>query len=903
MPHEDPIQPTESQLLDALFQSLPGLAWLLDKTGRFVRWNRGYQTLLGLSDEDLRKLNGIDVVVPRDRERVRTAMSEVLSGKEVTLKCSVGIGAREVPIRGTGVLLTVGEQSYIFGTASDISALLVAEAAATHSEHRYQAVFNATHDAMVIHGEDGRILDVNERWCSLFGSAREDAIATNANHLAFLEAPYSRVEAYDKVRLAAQVGPQVFEWPCKRFNGELFWTEVALRAATIKGEKCVIAAVRDISDRKRTEAALHENERRLALAVAATADAIWEWNLETEDTYFSPRWYEILGYADRQFPMSLDTLRDLCHPDDLPLVKQHVKACLDGTNSRGYAVESRMRRADGTWAWVLGRGAVVARDAQGKPTLMSGTNIDVTRRHQAEHEIAEWKRRYDLLSRAAGQIAYDCDVEGNIVWGDSMTPALGYGPDELLGGYAQWVERIHPDERDDIVQRYDTAGATEVAFFAEYRFRHRNGEYRWIEDTGYPLFDDQGKLLRYVGVMADVTEQKRAETERRRLEESLRHAQKLESIGRLAGGIAHDFNNLLTAISGNLSLAMLGEGGKSVTEDMLSEAARAAESAASLTRQLLTFSRKQAINAQILCLNDTVMGLEKMLRRLLGEDVELHVSLGSDLGQVESDEGQIEQILVNLAVNARDAMPHGGKLVLQTVNVTVDGNHSEGGPSQPGRYVMLLVSDSGIGMSPEVKEHLFEPFFTTKEVGKGTGLGLAMVYGAVQQNHGHIVVDSELGQGTSIRVYLPRIDASQKPLGDRKRPEIAGGVESIMVVEDDEQVRTLAVRILARQGYRVHAYGNGGDALVALSRTAQPVDLLLTDVIMPGMNGRDLAERAQQLRPGLRVLFTSGYTDDVIFQHGVLEQCIDFIPKPYSVETLTRRIREILDKAKATPSQ
>jgi two-component system, cell cycle sensor histidine kinase and response regulator CckA len=769
MSNAEPIQPTEPQLLDALFQNLPGLACLMDETGRFVRWNRGYQRLLGLNDDEMSKLSGTDVVVPRDCERLLVAMRDVLAGNEVTFWCSLKVGDGEIPVHGTGALMKVGKQSFIFAAASDISAQLAAEVALSRSDHRLQAVFNATHDAMVVHDEDGRVLDVNDQWCSMFGCRREDAIDTNASRFAFLEPPYSRLEAHERVRLAAQVGPQVFEWPCTRVNGQLFWTEVALRAATIAEQKCVIAAVRDISERKRNEAALRASEERFRQLFDGAADAIFVHDRHGQIVDVNRAACVSLGYSRAELVRM--SVKDIAvHTGGTDLAELWSMAS-DGTSS---LVEGIHRRQDGT--------------------------------------------------------AFPVDVH--------VIP-FKYGDDAILLSSAR-----------------------------------------------------------------DISERKRAEAERQRLEESLRHAQKLESIGRLAGGIAHDFNNLLTAISGNLSLAMLGEGGKTAIDDMLFEASRAAESAAHLTRQLLTFSRKQVINPKLLCLNDTVTGLQKMLRRLLGEDIELCVRLGSDLGQVETDEGQIEQVLVNLAVNARDAMPNGGRLVIETASITVERQHSsESGPLQPGRYVTLLICDNGTGMSPEAKEHLFEPFFTTKEVGKGTGLGLAMVYGAVQQNHGHIAIDSELGRGTSIRIYLPRVDDPRKDPADNTRPALAGGVESIFVVEDEKQVRTLAVRILARQGYQVHAYGSGEDALAALSRMDQPVDLLLTDVIMPGMNGRDFAERAQRLRPGLRVLFTSGYTDDVIVRHGVLEQCIDFIPKPYSVECLTRRIREILDRAKATPTR
>jgi PAS domain S-box-containing protein len=392
-------------------------------------------------------------------------------------------------------------------------------------------------------------------------------------------------------------------------------------------------------------------------------------------------------------------------------------------------------------------------------------------------------------------------------------------------------------------------------------------------------------------------ERKRAEAERARLEESLRQAQKLESIGRLAGGVAHDFNNLLTVIGGNLELALSDLGGDDPAREYLVEAVQAAESAAALTRQLLTFSRKQVIDPKVVNLNAVVSELEKMLRRLIGEDVDLQTALDERLGQTRVDVSQFEQVLVNLAVNARDAMPDGGKLTIETANVTIDEaycrTHAD---AKPGRYVMLAVSDNGVGMDASVKGHVFEPFFTTKELGKGTGLGLAMVHGAVAQHGGHVAVYSEPGRGTTFKVYLPRVDdVPQRQAGVADGAgQTPRGNETICLVEDADPLRTLAVRLLERQGYRVHAFRSGGDALAALAAIGA-LHLLLTDVVMPGMNGRVLAEQMGAACPGLKVLFTSGYTENVVVHHGVLKKGINFLPKPYTPEALAQRVRQVLD--------
>jgi CheY-like chemotaxis protein len=360
--------------------------------------------------------------------------------------------------------------------------------------------------------------------------------------------------------------------------------------------------------------------------------------------------------------------------------------------------------------------------------------------------------------------------------------------------------------------------------------------------------------------------------------------------------VAHDFNNLLTVIRGYLELSLQSLREDNPLVDYLTEVDRAADSAAGLTQQLLAFSRKQIIAPQVLDLNDVVQRVDAMLQRLLGEHIALEVHPGADLWRVRFDPGQAEQILVNLAVNARDAMPDGGRLTIETSNVRLDSAYAETHPdAHPGEYVLLAVSDTGEGMSSETRAHAFEPFFTTKQPGHGTGLGLAMIHGAVSQNGGRVEVYSELGHGTSFKIYLPRTVGTIASTDEPALRTSPAGRETILVAEDDERVRMLTVRLLSRLGYRAIAVGSGDEALAWLDTHAEPIDLLLTDVIMPGMNGKTLAERVRAVRPGTRVLFTSGYTANVIVHHGVLKPGVEFLAKPFSGSSLAQKVREVLD--------
>ena len=396
----------------------------------------------------------------------------------------------------------------------------------------------------------------------------------------------------------------------------------------------------------------------------------------------------------------------------------------------------------------------------------------------------------------------------------------------------------------------------------------------------------------------DITEIRRAGEEKAVLQEQLRHSQKMEAIGRLAGGIAHDFNNLLTVIKGysQLSSFELKEGDPLRVN--IDEIQNAAERAASLTRQLLAFGRRQVMEMKVLDLNTLLRDLERMLRRVIGEDIEMVIQLAEDLGRVRADVGQIEQVIMNLAVNAKDAMPSGGKLTIETANVELEESYARSHVDvKHGHYVMFSVSDTGVGMTPEVRERIFEPFFTTKEQGKGTGLGLSTTYGIVKQSEGHVWVYSAQGKGTTFNIYLPRVN---EPLEEIRKEvlkeELPRGNETILIVEDEEEVRKLAGKILEKQGYRILETFNGDDALVACERRKSPIQLMLADIVMPGISGSELAKLLKPLYPEIKILYMSGHTDNDIVRQEVLEKGVNYIQKPFTMEGLTRKVREVLDK-------
>ncbi len=496
------------------------------------------------------------------------------------------------------------------------------------------------------------------------------------------------------------------------------------------------------------------------------------------------------------------------------------------------------------------------------------------------------------------------DLEGKVVTSNrALEQMLGYTKEELVSLTA--AELTHPDDRCGELELFaELADGKREEYRLEKRCLAKGGEVVWGHHTVSLVRDAFTKPKFAIAMLEDITPRKQAEEERLRLESQLRQAQKMEAVGQLAGGVAHDFNNLLTAIRGYSEFALnrLGSEKSSIRKD-IEEIAKSADRASSLTRQLLAFSRKQLLQPRILQLNDVVGEVDKMLRRLIGEDIEVVTIFGRALGRVKADPGQVEQVLVNLVVNARDAMPDGGKLTIETTNVDVDEEYSAAHEGlSAGRYVMLAVHDTGHGIDAETKSRLFEPFFTTKEQGKGTGLGLATVYGIVKQSGGHVIVESEPGKGAAFKVFLHRLEAGMDEIErvvhiEEERPR---GSETVLLVEDEEVVRNLVREILEGNGYTVLEAQNGAEALDLGRRVTTPIQLLVTDVVMPKMSGRELAERLVTIHRETRVLYMSGYTDGAIGQHGVLDPHTEFLQKPFTFDDLAQKVRKVLDAPPAT---
>jgi len=539
-------------------------------------------------------------------------------------------------------------------------------------------------------------------------------------------------------------------------------------------------------------------------------------------------------------------------------------------------------------------------------SLKAGIELNVAERTaELTGEIEERKQIQQQLAQAqkiARMGSWEWDLTQNKVnWSEETQRLYGRKPEDRGSAMETCMERVHPDDLPSVNKIIAQSLRTHQPFICDHRVVLPDGTERVIQGRGQILINERGEPIKLFGTVQDITEAKRSEAALRRSEEQLRQSQKMEAVGRLAGGVAHDFNNLLTVIGGYCSLSLQKIDETHLLHKSVTEIQKAAERAGSLTGQLLAFSRKQVLQPRVIHLNEVVRGMEKMLRRLIGEDIELSTGFGSPLGYVKADPGQIEQVLMNLVVNARDAMPCGGKLTISMSNITIDQKSNfRNRTMEVGDYIMIAVSDNGMGMTEEVKSHLFEPFFTTKGVGKGTGLGLATCYGIISQSGGDIRVYSELNHGTTFKIYLPRTDAAPESSVNTELNRLPTGVESILVVEDEPAVRELAVLILRERGYQVQESGNAFEAL-ALIRKNVAFDLVLTDVIMPQMSGKVLCDQIKSQIPHTKVLLMSGYTDDALAHHGVLDEGLSFLEKPFSPLQLTRKVREVLDAVTAKP--
>lgn len=768
----------------------------------------------------------------------------------------------------------------------------------------------------VVYAKDrqGRILIGNRGTTELIGVPPEQYIGRTDAELLSDPAQAVALMATDERVMSSGRSEQVEEAVSFPDGRRAFWlsTKAPLRDAdgTVVG---LVGTSLDITDRKAAEERHLEVEERYRLAAQATNDAIWDWRMRDGQVIWNEALVTLFGHV-----LSETTAQwwiDHIHPDDRARIDADIHAVIDSDRS-AWSGEYRFQRADGTYASVLDRGTVL-RDAAGTPQRMIGAILDLTSRKAAEAALAESEERLRFATDAGDMGFWDVDlVHDQLIWPRRTKAMFG------ISGHVEvtlrdFYDGIHPQDREATTAAFLAAADPDVRALYDVEYRtvgKEDGIVRWVAAKGRGMFEGN-RCVRVLGVAVEITARKRADAqlkelneelegrvraevaERIRVEDALRQSQKMEAVGQLTGGIAHDFNNMLATVIGPLDLLAMRLGDEDARSkryiDMAIEGARRA---ALLTQRLLAFSRQQPLQPVVVDANRLVAGMSDLLVHSLGSSIRLQTVLAADLWRIFADVNQLENVVLNLAVNARDAMPGGGRLTVETSNCAVEDEASHAGIPQ-GEYVLISVVDNGSGMSPEVIGKAFDPFFTTKKLGQGTGLGLSQVYGFVKQSAGHVRIASVLGEGTTVRVYLPRpsadVDAPPPSPALREPPLRAGQQQRVLVVDDEPGVRQFSVDALTELGYEVLAADGASAALKCLDEHPD-IALLFTDVLMPEINGRQLADEARRRRPALKVLFTTGYSRNALVNDGVLDSGVHLIGKPFTLDELATRLQTVL---------
>jgi len=753
--------------------------------------------------------------------------------------------------------------------------------AAAEARARYEALLDRSLLCVYIHDLQGRFLEANRAALDLLGYRPEDIPSLNIVSLVDeTDLPLALDAFQTLLREGAQHRPSRYRLRAR--DGTRVWVEAETCLLNRPGAPPrILGIARDITPQKESEAGLPESERRGRDLLELLPETVFEVDLEGNLLFANRAAYRIFGYTEEDIRSGVKG-RDMFAPEDRERAERNRARRLHGEAFWGE--EYTAVRKDGTRFPVAVYSNPVFRD--GAPAGLRGIIVDITRRKQTEEALRRSEEKYRFLVENANDAVFVLQDNCMKFHNRRAEEVTGYASEELR--QIPFIEHVHPEDREMVLDRHLRRLGGE-SFPSTYPFRvgNKRQDTLWVEINAVLIpWEERPAVL---CIIRDITEVKN-------LEDQLQQARRMEAVGRLAGGIAHDFNNMMTVVTGYSEILLQRLSPEDPAYRSVREIKRAGDHAAQLTRQILAFSRRQMLQPRVMDLNRIVRGMDPMLRRVIGENLELHVALAPGLGCVKADPAQMEQVIVNLVINARDAMPQGGRLSIQTADVDLPGNTALAKGEVPGgTYVMLSVTDTGAGMDEETVNRAFEPFFTTKRMDQGTGLGLSTVYGIVKQSDGHVTVESAPGKGSVFRVYLPRVQEAPEPdvlLAMEPAAPVDAG-KTVLVVEDEDSVRDLVRKILSRNGYQVLEAADGEEALTASERHGREIDLLVTDVMMPRMSGPELFQRLSRARPSMRVLYISGYADLPEIPGEAETVSTIFLEKPFTPEDLLRKVRDL----------
>jgi PAS domain S-box-containing protein len=848
--------------------------------------------LLGWAPEEMGTRTLLDQVVAEDRVRVASELTRLVTTGARDMHMDFRAQHRDGSLRwiestGTNLLDDPGVRA-IVGNYRDITLRKQAEAELRESRDLLEEAQAIAHVGSWTSGiEPGERLTWSRECYRIFGVPEGTAMTVESFFTCVHRADQERVlrASRDAVERNA---PYDIEHRVSRPDGAVCWVhEHAVVERDGAGRPLrLLGTVQDVTARHLAVEALQASEQRHRRIVENTSEGIWTYDAEGITTFMNLRLASLLGYTVEEA---------IGRPIYAFVSEQNRQAARARVQRRQLGIAERLEaplmRKDGSELWASFQANPMF-DGEGRFEGGLALVTDVSAQRRADEDRA----RLAAIVESSEYAILSASLDGTITsWNRGAERLYQYSAAEITG--QSMFLLVSPQMLGNEQSLLESAARGEAVLHHETTRRRKDGSMVEVALTLSQIRDAAGTVIGVSKIVRDLTETRQTEAALRRTEEQFRQAQKMEAVGRLAGGVAHDFNNLLSVVLSYSSFALeVLKDGDPLRAD-IEQIEIAGNRATELTRQLLAFSRQQVMQPRVVDLNQIISGMKAMLGRLLGEDIELTALMGADLGRVLADQGQLEQVVMNLAVNARDAMPDGGMLTIETVNIKLDspyvGTHLG---VAPGDYVMLAISDTGIGMDAATRARVFEPFFTTKERGKGTGLGLSTVFGIVEQSGGHVGVYSEPGRGCTFKIYLPRTDRVAPAAASAALPAMLRGSETILLVEDEQQVRTVACAILRRNGYNVLETSNGGEALLISQDFDAKIHLLLTDVVMPRMSGRRLAERIAPERAEMKLLFVSGYTDDAIVHHGVLDAGVAFLQKPFTPDALLRKVREVLDE-------